>query len=192
MLTKIKSKTAILLFLCASFFVITAEDCGGKPEARQKGVQTQERSMNKAVKNVPVPEMENFTTRKTVAKWMKTMDDPSKTFYIYLLANNGSKVGYYVAQTRPVSVGTYMTPTQKEYEVDGQPHPVGPAPSLDGTYAGMNGGAGSQFYFFEAGTGAYMEIKGLNYLVSDQPMNVDAPRLTVEANVKSGEPEKSE
>lgn len=145
----------------------------------------QEKVIRKAMKNVQVPEIDHFLTRKTVKKWMERMDQPNKTFYIYVLADNGSIVGYYVAQYRPISVGTYMTPTQQPYNVDVSKHgheQLGPAPSLDGTYYGMNGGSGDQFYFFDAETDAYIELKGLNYFISDQPLALDAPRLKVESD----------
>lgn len=110
---------------------------------------------------------------------MKRMDKPQKTFYIYILADNGSFVGYYVAQYRPVSVGTYLTPTYREYQIDYGDHQLGPAPSLDGTYR-STGGDASSYYFFDAETDAYIELNGLNYFVSDQPLNIDAPQLNVQ------------
>lgn len=159
---------------------------GCESSSTNKGIETQEEAMDKAMKSEQVPELDHFRTREAITKWMERMDKPSKTYYIYLLSNTGSKIGYYVGKTRPISVGTYLTPTKKEYHVGGGsgPHPLGPAPSLDGTYD-AGGSTSSQYFFFEAGSDAYMEIKGVNYLVSDQPLSVDAPRITVDKDGSS-------
>lgn len=66
-----------------------------------------------------------------------------------------------------------------EYEVNGSgANPIGPAPSLDGVYRSM-GGDSNYYYFFDAQTGALISLNGLNYIVSDQPMTIDAPKITV-------------
>lgn len=165
-----------LLICLITLLFVTA--CQPPAESsRESGEKAQEGIMKRALAKVPVPHVSNFQTRDTVAKWMRRMDRPSKTFYVYLLADTGQTIGYYVAQTRPVSICAMLTPPDREVEVLGEPHPLGSAPALDGVYYGE--GACSGVYFFDAETDAYVEISGMDYFVSDQPLSVDADPIRI-------------
>lgn len=170
----------LFVVLLVAFFTLTAQSCGSN-NAHEKGVKKQEQIINKAVKNIKVPDLNNFRARKALVDYMERMDDPSKNWYIYVLSDMGNPIGYYVGRTRPISVGTYLTPPKKEYHVHGQgANPLGPSPSLDGTYYGSGGGAGQQYFFITRTTDALVEIKGLNYFCTDRPItNIQAPKFTV-------------
>lgn len=156
---------------------------GCKPaesSSQEKAQQEQENVIERARAKIPTYQPSNFLTRETVNKWMKRMDTPSKTFYVYLLGDNGSHIGYYVAQTRPISSCTLMTPPKRLEQGDGGQYGkdfVMPAPSLDGVYGG--GGCDSSYFFFDSTTDAYVEIQGMDFFVSDQPLNVDAKPINV-------------
>lgn len=145
--------------------------------SRESGIKDQEGVMTRAVSKIPTYQPSHFLTRQAVNKWMERMDQPAKTFYIYLLGNNGSHIGYYVGQTRPICSSTLMTPPDRLSRGSGKV--VTSAPSLDGVYSG--GDCGS-FFFFDATTDAYIEIQGLNFFVADQPLNVDADPINVQSN----------
>jgi hypothetical protein len=146
---------------------------------QQKGEKVQESLMERAISAQPVPQVNNFLTRKAVAKWMERMDVPDKLFYIYVIADNGAKIGYFVAQYRPVSTATFLTPTQRLHD-DYDWGVTMNAPSLDGTYYG-SGSASSQYFFFDAETDAFIELQGLNYILMDQPLaGINVPKLRVE------------
>lgn len=143
----------------------------------EKGEQENESNMQRARSMHPTPSTSNFLTREAVVKWMQRMDAPGKTFYIYTLADTGQTIGYYVAQTRPISACTALTPPDKERSVRGSgPNPLGSAPGLDGVYAA---GDCNSYFFFDAETDAYIEIQGVDFVVSDQPLSVEADPIQV-------------
>lgn len=170
-------KLRILLVLMLSITIFATSSCDIEESTQKKGQKEQEDIMKKAREAHPTPEIDHFLTRKNVVKWMETMDKPSKTFYIYLLTPMGDFVGYYVAEYRPVSVNTFLTPT-KRIEVVGGTGVKMPSNALDGTHYGDNGGAGSQYFFFDAETGAYIEFSSnMLYIVMDEPLNINVKRL---------------
>lgn len=156
---------------------LTLTGCNVEPSSSEEGEQENEETMIKARANQPTPQTSHFLTRAAVVKWMERMDVPGKTFYVYLLGNNGQAVGYYVAQTRPISACTALTPPDKERSVRGSgANPLGAAPGLDGVY---HAGKCDSYFFFDAATDAYIEIQGLNFFVADQPLSIKADPIRV-------------
>ena len=96
------------------------------------------------------------------------------------MSDVGTITHYFVAEYRPVSTATFLTPTKRVGYSSSYGVATLPAPALDGTYYG-SGGASDQYFFFDAETDAFIELKGLNYIVSDQPFEVDAPQLTLKS-----------
>lgn len=174
----IKRIAAIALAVVVSIGLVGCNEATS--DSRKEGQKVQESIMKRAQGTVPTYVPSHFLTRKAVDKWMKRMDTPSKTFYIYLVADNGQKLGYYVGQTRPISSCTLLTPPdRKEYgKYSDQGMISVSAPSLDGVYG--KGGCDS-YFFFDAATDAYVEIKGLNFFVSDQPLSIDVDPIKVKA-----------
>lgn len=167
-----KKITTIILVLVAVFLA----GCDYQQSTQKAGEQEQEDVMQRARDQYPTPYVEEFLTRRAVVKWMERMDQPGKIFYIYIMSDVGTITHYFVAEYRPTSVGTYLTPTmRREYGSNGSV--ALPTNALDGTYYGMGGGS-DQYFFFDAETDAYIELKGLNYIVSDQPFETEAPHLT--------------
>ena len=183
----------LLIILTALCVLMTLSACNQYPEGstRDKGAAEQEAVMSRAQDAVPVPQVQNFLTRQSVAKWMKRMDKPNKIFYVYITGDNGNIVGYYTAQNRPTSSCTLMTPSDRIQQKllgegsDGQTvhwsksHVVD-APALDGVYYGSAQCAG--VFFFDAATDAYIEINGYHYMVTDQPLKVEAQPLSIAAS----------
>jgi hypothetical protein len=159
--------------------VLMSSSCESQPSTQEQ--KEQEAVMERARKAVPTPHVNNFLTRENVAKWVERMDTPDKLFYIYVLADNGAKIGYFVAQYRPISTATFLTPPKRLHD-DIDWGTTMPAPSLDGTYYGQ-GGASQQYFFFDAETDAFIELQGLNYILMDQPLaGIDVPRLKVQVD----------
>lgn len=144
--------------------------------SRAKNLKAQEGVMARATAVVPVPAISNFLAREAVAKQVKRLDEKGKLFYVYILGQNGQQVGYYVANTRPVTTCALLTPSQEIHSSSYGTAVVG-TPSLGGVY-GFGGGCNSHF-FFDAKTDAYVEISGLPFFVADQPLSVDADPITV-------------
>ena len=174
-------KKFFLLLTVISITLLTMSNSGCEDSTQRQGEIVQESVMQRAINAEPTPQINHFLTRKNVVKWMERMDTPDKLFYIYVLADNGSHVGYFVAQYRPVSTATFLTPTMKrERGTDGAV--TLPTNALDGTYYG-SGGAANQYFFFDAETDAFIELKGLNYILMDQPLSgINTPRLKVEVS----------
>ena len=169
-------KRLILLFSVSIFLIFATVNCEVEESTTEKAEKEQESIMQRARSQEPTYHPKNFLTRKNVNKWMKRMDDPSKIFYIYVMADNGSITHYFVAQYRPVSTATFLTPPKREWDIWEQ-NVLGPAPALDGVFYGD--GAGDQYFFFDAETDAFISLKGLNYILSDQPLRVDAPKINI-------------
>lgn len=168
-------KIILMLMVMVSVFLV---GCEGEESSQEAGAREQETTMQRARDQYPTPQVDEFLTRRAVVKWMERMDQPGKIFYIYVMSDVGTITHYFVAEYRPTSVGTYLTPTERVgYRSSTYGIAVLPAPALDGTYYGTGGG-GDQYFFFDAETDAYIELKGLNYIVSDQPFETDAPHLT--------------
>ena len=148
--------------------------------ARERGTKVQTSLMERATTAVPVPQVNNFLYREAVAKQVKRMDEAGKLFYVYIFGNNGQQMGYYVSNTRPVPTCSLLTPPDdiwKDYNGNGGLTSQRiTAPGLGGTYSP---GPCSSVFFFDAATDAYIEISGLNFFVSDQPLSVKADPIRV-------------
>lgn len=174
--------TTTLFAVVALFTMGNSGGCKRPANARSEGEKTQETVMQKARSKVPVPDVNNFRTREAVAKWMRRMDTPSKIFYVYQYGMNGNIIHYWTAKTRPISVCSYLTPTEKViYSGHQRGVAVGGAPALDGVYSNGGGGCG-QVFFFTADTDAMVMLDGGNLLTVDQPLRIKAQPLRIEGD----------
>lgn len=171
--------TAITLALVMAF--LTACDINETTSQRQE--VTRDTAMDRAHSAVPIPQTSNFMTRETVAEFMRRIDQPSRLFYIYVMANTGNYIGYYVSQGRPVNICTFLSPPDRVERYSGPAYVKRTAPGMDGVYYGGN--ACDSEYFFDAETNAMVEIVtrgGLSMFVTDQPLELDVQRIHVRTN----------
>lgn len=150
--------------------------CDIEASSRDVNMRQQEDVMTRATKAVPVPQVNNFLAREAVAKQVKRLDEKGKLFYVYVTTPMGQIMGYYVSNTRPVATCSLLTPPE-EQEGNGNGANVMKTPGLGGTYS-PNPSCGGVF-FFDAETDAYIEISGLSYFVSDQPLALKAEPIKV-------------
>lgn len=97
-------------------------------------------------------------------------NDPNKVRYLYLMSF-GKPVGYYITKGNITSNASQIAPEEevvKSYGGDGY---VVDSAQDDGTYG--NGDPGV-FFFTADGT---MVVTSLDYIQSDQPLQIDVPRL---------------
>lgn len=179
-----KIRFSTLMVVVAFFFsALTFSSClDTEPSAQSQGEQEQENIIKRAQRAVPVPKTTNFITREAVAKWLKRMDVPKKTFYIYVFTPMGQPIGYYVSQHYPVPFSALMTPPQSIHEDSYGNVPI-TAPALDGVwYSG--GSSGDLYYWFDAETDALISIKGGMLFFTDQPLSLDIERIRVITNAE--------
>jgi hypothetical protein len=176
-------KRNILVLMALVALVGTLIACSSlpqQPSSRTAALEAQETIAERASRAVEIPQPNNFLTRKTVAKWVDRQDIPERPYYVYLLGDNGTFIGYYVAQSRPVNTCTFLTPPDRVVggKFNDSPMTVVQSPALDGVYYG-SGGSCDQWFFFDAATDAMIEITGFKVFTSDQPLLVDAEPLRV-------------
>ncbi|WP_288365593.1 hypothetical protein [uncultured Marinobacter sp.] len=174
------------VFLIVALVVVSMTGCveAAEPTSSEKGAAVQEQNMKRAQAKVQTPVVSNYLSREAVKKWVQRMDRPQKLFYVYILADTGNVIGYYVSQTRPISECAALTsPVRKERADLGQyqGHMQMPSPGLDGVYYSYNCSQGEAF-FFDAETDAFIGISGLSYFVADQPLNLEAEPISVAAS----------
>lgn len=146
--------------------------------SRDKGSKEQESIMQRATNAYPTYNPRHFLTRDAVNKWMRRMDTPDKLFYVYVFTAMGQPIGYYVAQTRPVSACTFLTPPDRIVYANNGRSNVVQAPALDGVYYGQGGCDRS--FFFDATTDAFIELPNGTFHTADQPLSIEAGPIQVE------------
>lgn len=152
----------------------------------QRQEQARDQAASAADHSVPAYQATNFVVRQTINEYMRRMDEPNKIFYLYVISDLGTAIGYYVARTPPVNICTFMTPPErverhKRAAESQSTFLLRQAPALDGVFYGS--GACSTEYFLDAETDALIMIQGLNLFVSDQPIqNIDAPQFVMQTN----------
>lgn len=106
---------------------------------------------------------------KNLKKKKQREENPSILRYVYLM-NYGQIVGYYVAKGKISSSGSQIGP-ETEIVYGGGNGNVLDSAKDDGSY-----GAGDPGIFFYTADDVMVETS-LDYVVSDQPLAIDVPRL---------------
>jgi len=106
---------------------------------------------------------------KNLQKKKQREENPTILRYVYLM-NYGQIVGYYVAKGKISSSGSQIGP-ETEVLRDLSGYPVVDSAKDDGSY-----GAGDPGIFFYTADDVMVETS-LDYVVSDQPLAIDVPRL---------------
>lgn len=158
---------ALALTILMALFVVACEE---EDSADRRERQAQGTNYEQLQRKQPAQSMDYSPTREGLNKWMETWEEPGKIAYVYLLASNGQKIGYYVFEGLPVSYCASLTPPDRE--VDGyNTSVVMRAPSMDGVY--YSGSGCNQFFGYDAQSGSYIEFStgsGINFFVTEQPL----------------------
>jgi hypothetical protein len=167
----------ILLSIMVISLLVIMSSCTTAEIQRDKSVQSRAEMFAKAEVQVPQPIPNNFLARKMLAKYVERQDTPDHPFYIYILSDMGTNIGYFVAQAAPVNINAFLSSTE-----DATSYGVLTAPSLDGIYYGGSGSSqgGDGWFFFDAATDALIVLYGVKMFVSDQPLKIDVKPFTVE------------
>lgn len=170
-----------LLVLAGALLVTmgTAASCSDKSQRlREESVEQRLTTLERALKVAPNPVTVNFPLRRALVEFTERQDMLNHPTYVYVLADTGQILGYYVAKTFPVNICAFLSSTE-DARGNGA---VLTAPSLDGIYYG---GAGSSspcngWFFFDYSTNALIELIDMKIFVADQPLRVEAEPFTVE------------
>lgn len=162
----------------ASLALACTEEAGGKN--RTEAVKQRNQVFDRAELAVPVPQTINFPVRRALAKFTERQDQLDHPWYVYILNELGTAVGYYVGQTYPVNACNFLSSTE-DVRDDEQGNLVLTAPSLDGIFYGGAGASSGcdAWFFFDATTDAMIVIRGVNFFVADQPLRLEADPIIV-------------
>lgn len=164
-------------------FAGCSSSVSSKPDAgkqRKEAVETRAATYERAVKAVPVPRTVNFPLRQALAEMTVRQDAINHPWYVYILGQNGNIIGYYVAKTVPINACDFLSSTEDVYNSqDGNLKMT--APSLDGIFYGGSGSSGGcdAWVFFDSATNALIQIRGVSFFSSDQPLKVAADPIKV-------------
>lgn len=116
-----------------------------------------------------VSQVKNSLEKQNLEKKRDKEEDPNAVRYVYLM-NYGQIVGYWVALGKISSSGSQVGPEQEVIKYYGEGYILDSAQD-DGTF-----GTGDPGIFFFTADGTMVETS-LDYVVSDQPISLDVPRL---------------
>lgn len=168
-------KVSIALIL-VSLLVVTL-GCTTAGKQREQSIQSRAEMFARAEAQIPQPIPTNFLARKMLAKYVERQDVPDHPFYIYILSDVGTIIGYYVSQAAPVNINAFLSSTE-DYYTNGA---VLTAPSLDGIYYGGAGSSqgGDGWFFFDAASDALVILYGVKMFVVDQPLKIEVQHFTM-------------
>jgi len=132
-----------------------------------------EKNQQELAKKYPPLQLEDSLERQNLRQRYKHLNDRDVVHHVYLMSY-GKVVAYYTAQGKVSSVNSRLTQTEQLVKCDRgdggfNDQCVVSSPQMDGSY-GTNGAA----IFFFTTDGKYVEWNG-EYLVSDQPLNIQTP-----------------
>ena len=170
-------KRILLVLVTLLVLSLTLTGCATAQQQRDASIVERAKIFARAEALYPLPQTSNFPAREMLVKFTEREDLKRHLYYIYVYSDVGTIIGYYVAQSFPVSTNAFLSSTQDYY----QNGAVLTAPSLDGIYYGGSGAAaGDGWFFFDATTDALVILYGFKIFVLDQPLKVDAPRLIIQ------------
>jgi hypothetical protein len=184
--TKIRS---LALVVVAAFVLLGASECGssgddfgeGDDTSRQVSVEDRERTFARAEAAHPVQSqlLINFPMRGALVEFTHRQDMVNHPWYIYIMGMDGTPIGYYVGKTYPQSACNFLSPTERIIDLPDAVWMQVTAPSYDGV---MYGGGGSSaacesMFFFDVTTNAMHTFVAPMWMASDQPLNINVPRL---------------
>lgn len=119
--------------------------------------------------NQKTSQISNSLEKQNLEKKRDKEEDPNMVRYLYLM-NYGNIVGYYVTKGKISSNGSQIGPETEVIKYYGEGFTLDSAKD-DGTY-----GDGDPGIFFFTTDGIMVETS-LDYIMADQPLAIDVPRL---------------
>lgn len=173
----------VVALWCAAFLVTGCTDGGTNKELqkqRKDSVKSRSQTFARAEAVAPAPKTNNFPLRKALVEFTERQDLVDHPWYVYIIAQTGNAIGYYVAKTVPVNACNFLSSTEVVDSGD-TGKVVLTAPSLDGIYYGGAGASSGcdAWFFFDSATNALIQIRGVQFFTADQPLRLDADPIRV-------------
>src|SRR3990167_10866438 len=166
--------------LAALALLLIAASCEGGQDSlrsqRKESLNDRAGAFSRAEKLYPLPRTENFPLRKALVDFTLREDLPDHPWYVYIIADTGNILGYYVARSVPANSCTFLSSTE-DVDYDSNGNIIFQAPSLDGIYYGESGC--DEGVFFDGATDAMIKIRGVKFFVADQPPKLEAEPILV-------------
>lgn len=171
---------AVIVFLVIFGMVALACNNSSGEEARREAVESRNETFDRAEAVAPAAIPVNFSTRQALVEFTVRQDQLDHPWYVYILGDPGNIIGYYVAQTRPVNSCNFLSSTE-DVRTSTNGNLVLTAPSLDGIFYGGSGASAGcdAWFFFDVATDAMIEIRGVKFFSSDQPLRLEADPILV-------------
>lgn len=163
----------IIFALVGCVIMLSSCDFSGQPSARAVAEAAQDQAAQTAAVAVPIPQVSYFQEKRTIAKWAQRWDKPSVPTYVYLVSF-GKVLGYYVADGKPASTRSYLTPEERVGGGSSAGYYIESVPDIDGCYGDNNSGIR---FFTAEGVAVEWAGDGASYLYSDAPLPFDVPKL---------------
>lgn len=180
---KLKHLMALIAVVVAGGLLFTA--CGNGGDAslqrqRHDSLKQRAQAFARAERVAPLPQTKNFPLRKALVEFTERQDLISHPWYVYILADTGNVVGYYVAKTVPINACNFLSSTEQT-DSTSNGKVVLTAPSLDGMFYGGAGASSGcdAWFFFDSATNALIQIRGVKWFSADQPLRIEAKPITV-------------
>lgn len=173
--------SALALVLVAAIGFAACNDDDTKAEKQRKeAIHQRAEAFARATAAVPTPHTSNFPLRKALAEFTKRQDELNHPWYIYVVADTGNVIGYYVGKTVPINACDFLSSTQQVLH-DDNGNLILSSPSLDGIFYGGSGSSSGcdAWFFFDQTTNALIQIRGVNFFSADKPLALSAEPITV-------------
>lgn len=176
---------AVAALIMAALVATGCEDSStptSSDQQRKQSVKARADTFSRAEAKYPLPRTENFPLRKMLVEMTKREDLPNHPWYVYVLADTGNVIGYYVAKTVPINACNFLSSTEDVKKTEDNYEPgfttdVLTAPSIDGIYYGNS--ACNTMVFEDYSTNAIIKLGDVKYFVADKPLNLDAEAIKV-------------
>lgn len=166
----------LIAFVAVVLLAAGCSDNNHQEKQRSAAVKQRSQTYDRAVAQVPTPNVTSFPRRETLVEAVKRQSLTHHPWYVYVLGLNGNIVNYFVAKSVPVNDCDYLSSTEQIIDSHGESWQIG-APSLEGIYQSSSGC--DTLTFFDLGTNAEIQVSRSMTFITDRPLKVDAEAIKV-------------
>lgn len=167
-------KKTLIALLTAAGLIVSLSACDTGDTTREKDAALSKTAYQQQVAAEPYPaaQLKNSLERGNLARRLLEENKKNAIRYIYLLGDTGTYIGYYTIKGKVSSNQSQMQPQDDlEHPCSGCDRYVVDGPGDDGSY-----GEDAEGQFFFTTEGVYVTTD-MRYIVSSQPLPVNAPKM---------------